>query len=237
MRRILAGIICGLTIFGVSAADFFSTEKSEELFTFGARIGVNTTNRTIKNSAFPRCYNHESWGTGFDAGVVADIHFRDYLALQPGFFFESRSNSYTIMGPGDGSMLPPVDAEMAQAGKHNSYNFTIPVMAIVSFNLSDQIRWNAEAGPYVAFVLNSKLTNKYFVISGEAYEPFFRQKARSVDFGFKLGTSFQIYDHYYVGGHYMAGCLPAWKDRDLGKYTESYGGVTKGWVFSVGYNF
>lgn len=235
MKRFLTGIICALTVAGASASDFFSTEKSEELFTFGARIGVNTTNRTISGSAFPGCYNHESWGTGFDAGVVASIHFRDYLAIQPGFFFESRSNSYTLMGSPAGTVYH--DSEIAQAGRHNSYNFTIPVMAIIGFNVSDEVRWNVEAGPYVAFVLNSKLSNKYFVVDGDFSEPLFRQKAAGVDFGFKLGTAFQIYDHYYIGAHYMAGCLGAWKDLKFDTYKKDFGGVTKGWVFSIGYEF
>jgi hypothetical protein len=35
----------------------------------------------------------------------------------------------------------------------------------------------------------------------------------------------------------MAGCLPAWNDRKVGNITKTFGGVTKAWVFSIGYNF
>lgn len=51
-----------------SAADFFSTETPEQIFTLGARIGVNTSNCTIGEDSM-RGYNVNSWGTGFDAAL------------------------------------------------------------------------------------------------------------------------------------------------------------------------
>lgn len=226
------------TVSSAFAADFFSTGKCERLMGFGARIGVNTSNRTLGKNAFPECYHHESWGTGFDIGVVADLNIRDYLAIQPGFFFESRNGSYTLMGDAEGSGVGTPGVRMAQGGDRSSYNFTIPVMAVVRFNVADNVRWNVEAGPYVAFVLDSELKNKSFVTEGEGtYEPLFSQKGASVDFGFKMGTSLQLFGHYYVGAHYMAGCVPAWKEYDFNNITKKFGGCTKAWVFSIGYDF
>ena len=240
MKKAFLGALCALAIsstasFTASAAEFFNTDKSPELFSFGVRMGVNTTNRTIKDAAFPDCYNHEDWGTGFDLGVVANIQFRDYLSLQPGFFFESRSGSYTLLGTRAASKLPDDGSEIAQAGKHNSYNFTIPVMAVIGFNVTDDIRWNVEAGPYVAFVLNSKLRDKHFVVNGPSTEPLFSQKAAPVDFGFKLGSAIELFRHYYFGVHYMAGCVSAWRDLKVDNYTKTFGGCTKGWMFTIGY--
>lgn len=241
MKRLILGAVCAMTVGAASAADFFSTEKCDELFTFGARLGVNTSNRTLGDKAFPDCYHNESWGTGIDVGAVASINIRDYISIQPGFFFESRSGSYTLMGTALGSM-PASDPsetypEIAQAGKRRSYNFTIPVMAVLGFNVTDDVRWNVEAGPYVSFVLDSSLKNKRFVVNGEAEHPLFSQKAAGVDFGFKMGTAIRILDHYYVGAHYMAGCIPAWKDLKVGGFTKNYDGLTKAWVFTIGYDF
>lgn len=232
MKKILAVTLCVLSAFSVYSTDFFSTEKCDEFFTFGARMGINTTNRTLNKKSFSNSYVHESWGTGFDLGVVANLNFRDYLTIQPGLFYESRSGRYDIMGTQE-----VTGAEIAQAGKRNSYNFTIPVMAVIGFNVTDDIRWNIEAGPYVAFVLNSKLKNDKFVINGITDEPLFDQKAASVDFGFKMGIGVKVLEHYYCGVHYLAGCLPAWKDRKIGVFRQEFGGVTKGWMFSIGYDF
>ncbi|MDE6007078.1 MAG: PorT family protein [Muribaculaceae bacterium] len=237
MKRLMISAICALTAAGVNAADFFSTENCDNLFTFGARIGVNTTNRTLGSNSMPGAYHNESWGTGFDAGVTVDLNIRDYISIQPGFFFETRSGSYVLMGsPTDISGIPE-NVEIAQAGKRSSYNFTIPVMAVLHFNLTDNLRWNVELGPYVAFVLDSKLNNKRFIVDGESDTPLFYQQASSVDFGIKMGTGLELFNHYYLGTHYIAGCIDAWKDLKIGSYTKSFGGVTKGWVFTVGYNF
>lgn len=238
MKRLI--IASALALFAATAsyaADFFSTSRCDRFLEFGARIGVNTTNRTLGDKAFPDCYHNESWGTGFEAGVVATLNVRDYFAVQPGFFFESRSGRYTIMGTGADSMLDVDDSAVSQAGKRRSYDFTIPVMALFRFNLSDDIRWHVEAGPYVSFTLSSKLSNKKIIIDGPAEYPLFGQKAATVDFGFKMGTALQLFDHYYVGVHYMAGVLDAWKDLDIGSVSKNFGGVNKAWVFTVGYDF
>lgn len=238
MKKILMCALCVLTISGAYAKDFFSTDKPADFLTIGARIGVNTTNRTLKGSAFPDCYHRENWGTGIDVGVVAGINIRDYLTIQPGFFFESRSGNYTLMGTLENSGFANDGSEIAQVGHRRSYNFTIPVMAVVNFNATDDVKWSVEAGPYVAFVLDSKLDRNHFVVNGPSEEPLFAQKAAPVDFGFKMGVSTTVLNHYYCGVHYLAGCLPAWKDYKFpGNITKSFGGVTKGWVFSIGYNF
>lgn len=237
MKRLFISSICALTAIAASASDFFSTEKCDNLFTFGARIGVNTTNRTLGSDALPDAYHNESWGTGFDAGFTVDLNIRDYISIQPGFFFETRSGSYVMMGYQSDLFGTNDDSEIAQAGKRSSYNFTIPVMAIFHFNLADNLRWNVELGPYVAFVLDSSLKNKRFIVDGTSETPLFSQKASSFDFGIKMGTGLELFSHYYLGVHYLAGCLDAWKDLTVGSYTKSFGGVTKGWVFSLGYNF
>lgn len=151
MKRFLIGAMCAATALCATAADFFSTEKCDELFTFGARLGVNTSNRTLGDDAYPSCYHHESWGNGLDVGAVVSLNIRDYLAIQPGFFFETRSGAYTIMGTAEGSGLSSDGSEIAQAGRRRSYNFTVPVLAVFGFNVTDGLRWNVEAGPYVSF--------------------------------------------------------------------------------------
>ena len=183
MKKILLGAVLALTAAGASAADFFSTDRCDNLFSFGARIGVNTSNRTLKSSAFPDCYHHESWGTGFDVGFVAGLNIRDYLAIQPGVFFETRGGNFLLMGSAADSAMPSDAAD------------------------------------------------------GPAEQPLFDRKPAGVDFGIKMGTGLQVLGHYYVGAHYLAGCIDAWKDRSIGNVTKTYGGVTKAWVFTLGYDF
>lgn len=220
------------------ASDFFSTARPDQDFNLGVRLGVNTSNRTVGDENMSK-YNVQGWGTGFDIGVVADLNIRDYIAIQPGVFFESRSNTYTFINP---LKIGELNLGSSQAGTFNSYALTIPVLGSVRFNITDDIRWNVDFGPYVSFIFGSKLKNKaQYGVSGEAGLPAegaeFRQKAAPVDFGFKFGTGLQILKHYSVGVHYMAGAVKAWKNTKTDFGTYSYGGRTKAWVFTIGYDF
>ena len=134
----------GLSLFSnAKANDFLSSEVPDELFNIGVRIGLNTSNRTF-NKDFFRSWNTNSWGTGIDAGVVVNLNMRDFFALQPGFFFESRSGNYSYSQEylnGEGKKK-----DFTQMGHYRTHNFTIPVMASLRFNLSGDLRWVIEAG-------------------------------------------------------------------------------------------
>lgn len=238
MKRILLSL-CAFIGLAVSArsADFFSTEPCETLFDLGVRVGVNTSNRTVNPDLFP-VYERQSWGTGFDAGIVADINIRDYIAVQPGIFFESRSGDYNFVTSYE--MYPGGTQYLTQIGHRRSYNLTVPILASFRFNVTDQIRWIAEAGPYFSFVLSSKMDDKVLLGTGKAdtnLENYFAQKPASFDFGFKIGTGLLLFNHYYIGVHYEAGAVKAYKDQKIGNLKKSFGGRTKGWIFSIGYTF
>ncbi len=235
-KSILSLILLSIGISSSYAADFFSTEKSEQTFNLGFRLGVNTSNRTVAKKAIEG-YNVQSWGTGFDLGFTADLNFRDYISVQPGLFFESRSGNYTFVSP-----LTSITGESVtamQAGHLRSYALTIPIVGSLHFNITDDIRWNVDFGPYVSFLLGSNLKDKVMQYTGLFTDgQVFSQKPASVDFGLKIGTGLQILDHYYVGVHYMAGLNGAWKDLKLDQNTiRDFGGHTKAWVFTIGYDF
>ncbi len=261
-RTLLSALLLGIGA-NLFAADFFSTEKPEDFCNFGVRLGINTSNRTVGTQMMngftmtsPNSnYGRQGWGTGFDLGVVADLNIRDYLSIQPGLFYESRSNSYTFIS--SQAVTPDYNILFNQAGIYNSYQFTIPVLASFHFNITDDLRWVVEAGPYISFVMHSKLKNKVLtnsaIISGNplGYDPEilyglaggavtgeFTQKAKTGEFGFKFGTGFTILKKYTCGIHYMAATTHAWKDEKVDNaYKLTYGGHAKSWVFTIGYNF
>lgn len=235
ISRLFSSLLMMLTLCGSAAAqDFFSTAMPEHVFNIGVRVGVNTSNRNISRDLY-NYWNVNSWGTGFDAGAVVDINFRDYLTIQPGFFYETRSGKYAY------SQVTMPDDEndpmtyLNQFGKLRTYNFTIPILASVRFNVSDKVRWSVDFGPYFNFKLGS--SGQDHVLYPETIvndSQLSKADYKTFDFGFKIGTGIQIFRHYYVGVHYMAGCLDVWKSRPEGK---SLGGRNKGWVFTAGYDF
>lgn len=240
MNKIIALFTGSVLLFGGSGAmaqEFFDTSVAEKTFSIGGRIGFNTSNRT-----FPKGnYTNEvltTWGTGFNVGAVANINFREYLTLQPGFFFESRS----------GKAIENVQYYMQNEDNDNyylntrfnvsnrrCYYFTIPVMGIVKFNLAENVKWNVEFGPYIQICLKDNSGEngmKLYEYIPEEYATFqieYPAQARNLDVGFKMGTGLTLFDHYYVGVHYLAGVCKAWKVPD--------GGRNKSWMFTVGYDF
>ena len=234
-KTILSLALFCLGITPALSADFFSTDQPDQLFNFGVRLGVNTSNRTVAKKAIDG-YNVQSWGTGFDLGVTADINFRDYISVQPGIFFESRSGNYTFVSPI--AEIANTSITAMQAGHLRSYAFTIPVVGSLHLNVTNDIRWNADFGPYVSFLLGSSMKDKVLQYTAfGATEQVFSQKPATIDFGFKLGTGLQILKHYYVGVHYMAGATKAWKDFKIDSNTiRRFGGRTKAWVFTIGYD-
>ncbi len=228
-RYLLPAMLLSLGSFpALAQTEFMSKEKPDNLFTFGARIGVNASNITVSDKVFD-IWNKNSFGTGFNAGVVLDLNIRDYLAIQPGFFFESRSTNYAYSTSLSGNSGPAT--EYSQMGHMRNYFFQVPVVASMRFNLSDDIRWNVDFGPNFQFKLGSD-DDKINVVRQVAGDmPALEQaKMRFFDFGLKLGTGLTLKDHYYIGVAYTAGLMNAWDTYEMG-------GKNKAWTFLIGYDF
>lgn len=229
-KLLLTASLAICSIIPLSARDFFSTEDSETIFDLGARIGINTSNRTISSSA-ATLWNQNSWGTGFDIGVVADINFKNYISIQPGFFYESRSGAFAYQN----SVFNETGDHFVktQLGKGREYLFTIPIVASIHFNILDDLRWNVDFGPYFQLKLKSTFDGEFEYPEATAaggIEYYHDVKTSKCDVGLKMGTGLDIYQHYYVGVHYLAGLLNPWNPGRLG-------GHNKEWMFTVGYTF
>lgn len=231
MKKLILSIaLAASAVLPGAAKDFFSSATPETIFDLGVRVGFNTSNRTISNSV-ASLWNMNAWGTGFDAGVVCDINFKDFISVQPGFFYESRSGSFAYQSTaynaaGDSYVK-------TQLGKGRMYLFTIPIVGSLHFNLSDEVRWNVDLGPYFQFKLKSTFDHKFSypeatVVGGLEY--FNNVKTAKCDVGIKMGTGITVYEHYSIGVHYLAGLLDAWNPGRLG-------GRNKEWMFTVGYTF
>lgn len=232
MKKYLLTFACAGIALCASAADFFSTAKCDNLFDVNIVAGVNTSNRTISKDVFDE-WNVNSWGTGFDIGATVDVNFREWISVQPGFFFESRSGNFaysSAMQQADGSKN-----YYTQLGHGRSYNFTVPILASAHFNVTDDVRWNVEAGPYFQFGLKNTFSNKaHYPLAITAEYPdaipsgWGTAKTRAFDFGLKFGTGITICDHYGFSVHYLCGWLDPWKPSALG-------GRNKEWIFTISY--
>lgn len=228
--RLFLGIIALTAVSLTHAQEFFSTEPAETTFGFGARLGMNASNQTFLKDAFP-AWNVNSWGTGFDVGFVVDLNLRDYLTIQPGIFYESRSGNYAYAQNffDDSGKI----SDFTQLGHIRSYNINIPVMASLRFNITSNLRWLVEAGPYLQMRFHNTASGKIQVIYPQASPsaPVVAKTAHTnfFDFGLKIGTGFSLYKRYSLFVHYMGGMKKVWK-------APIPGGHNKAWVFTVGYD-
>lgn len=197
------------------AADFLDTRATEDLFNLGVRVGFNASNQT--HTSDNMVLNLDSWGTGFDAGVVCDINFRNFIAVQPGFFFQSRSNNYAYIH----SAAPAI----TDYGHTRYTTFTIPILASLRLNPASNIRWSIDLGPYFQFGLGGSDKG----VAGTNFDDGYFDRRHKFDAGIKMGTGFRFFDKYYIGVHYMAGCRDVWKNDLAGKH--------KAWTFTLGYDF
>ena len=222
MKKLFLAIACLVAAASLQAADFFSTAAPSKYFGVGVRIGFNTSNSTMGKG--PDLWNHSSWGTGFNAGVVADICIRDFIAIQPGFFYQSRSNSYTYIW--SHSAMP----DEVVVGHTLNYTFQVPVVASVRFNVTDNVRWRVDFGPTFSFGLGKSDKGKSFLPAESNFDDGYYDNRHKFEVGLKMGTGLNIFKHYYVGVHYVAGL------RDVYK-VKGFGGRNKTWSFVLGYDF
>lgn len=235
MNRVITTLFLAMTLVcvpAVKAESFFDTSRPRKFINFGARIGFNTSNRTFADGAFVNDIK-TSWGTGFNVGLIADLNIREFLSLQPGFFFESRSgdlSNFVEYYEKDEMTGEDILAPHFGVYHERSYYFTIPVVAVLKFNITKFLKWNLEFGPYLQFMLKETGSqNDIWLYEFLPYEYSYKAFHRTSDFGFKMGTSFQVFKHYYIGAHYLAGTKDTWRIPK--------GGRNKSWMFTIGYDF
>lgn len=199
----------------------FDAGIPSNLFTVGLRAGVNTSNLNIDKDVFPS-WNINSWGTGFELGATVGLNLRNFISIQPGFFFESRSGNYAYASQN----LPA--ASETQMGHYRNAHFTIPILAQYRIKLLPGCTWSIDVGPYFSWLLHSR-HHEQILYADPASLVRSAQRNR-YDWGLKVGTGLDFLTHFYAGIHYKAGMRDVWNSQLLG-------GRSKVWTFSVGYNF
>lgn len=232
MKKLLATLLfitVALCSSRVQSQNFFDTSDATTFFNLSGRIGFNTSNRTFPANYY-NLWNHNSWGTGFNIGVLANLNFKEYLTIQPGIFYDSRSGDYAYLT----EYLDSYNREQThyEMGHWRTYSIEIPLMLIWKFNLSEKIKWSVEFGPYFQLFLTESGQNNVSIIYRDPQSSLYSEytaEHQKYDAGIKAGTGLQFFNHYYIGVHYLAGFMDSWKLPS--------GGRNKSWQFSIGYDF
>ncbi len=245
MRKVIIAAMLSVAIApAMHSMDFYDAGQTEPLFRLGVRIGANSSNLTndYASSIPDMAFSDTKWKVGFNVGAVMDINIRNSFALQPGFFFQTRSNEYHYV-----KMDSEGDELSYYYGRRHSNYFQIPVLLSFRMGVSSILQLQVDFGPYFAFGLGDG-TDKYSVYSTETEteevnvgqyqykKNYFGDEGsvNSYDWGLKMGLGLVMMGHYYVGVHYELGC------RNVLKPIDGISGVSghnRAWDFCLGYNF
>lgn len=227
LNKILTGVAILATSQTLSAQEFFDTSSPEQLITYGVRIGLNTSNQTSPKG--DKTLNLDSWGTGFTAGAVVDLNFRDFFAIQPGIFFESRSHNYSYVIEDSNT---PAALDINEYGHTRSTWIKVPLLASIRMNPSSSLRWSIDLGPVFGFGMGGRDKGTFATAETGPLRyknGYFDDVRKKWSFGLKFGTTMRYKGHYLVGIHYESGTSSVYKDIK--------GGHHKAWTFTLGYDF
>ncbi len=197
--------------------------------TFGVRGGLNFA-KIAMNDNYD---NDQKASIGFNLGTIADIPLLYGFYFQPGLFLISNGAKYKEKG------------SETYYGEEYKWEYTekivltylqLPLLASYHYNISNELQWEVNFGPYLAVALAGKLKTKWKETEdgetekGSESESIFGNDyaAKRFDFGLCFGTGI-TWDKYYIGLRYDLGLTNmldnnnSWKNR----------------VFSIniGYNF
>lgn len=220
--------LCG--VLGVQAQKFLDTGAPASLFDVSVRVGFNAANHTFSNKYFKQ-WNVNSWGTGVGAGAVVSLNLRDFISLQPGFFYDTHTGNYAY-SQDYWSDLDYKLQQHNQMGHWRTYNMTVPLLVSLRFNLASTVKWVVEAGPYMQWHLKSTDNKKIDVIKPQeaATDPLRHSlaEANKFDAGLKIGSGIEYKRKYGFYIHYLGGGMNVWK-------APYEGGRNKAWTFMASY--
>ncbi|MBF6607252.1 MAG: PorT family protein [Flavobacterium sp.] len=139
---------------------------------------------------------HSSMKAGFHIGGLAEIMLTENFALQPELVFSMQGTKYEYSSP-----VLDVDENIDLA------YLNIPLMA--KYYVTDA--FNIHAGPQIGFLMSAKF-------GGEDV----KERYKSFDFGFGIGTGYNFRENFGIEARYNAGMVNIAAEQDGGgDYKES----------------
>lgn len=238
MKKLLVIIVCALaTISGVNAQGV----------SFGVRAGLNVANaggdfKDNKNYGEDMDFKSK---VGFHVGVIADIELSKSFYLQPGLYFSTK---------GLKAEDKDNDADYSEKLNYNLNYLELPILASYRFNISDNVKWQINAGPYFALGVGGKMKT---TVTDEGEKMEYKSDAfgtekeddeeikgglKRFDAGLSFGTGISI-SKIYIGVKYDLGLA-----NIADKKSEMWGGFgedgnkalkvrNRNFAVSVGYTF
>lgn len=226
----------------------FDTGRPGKVLTFGIRAGLNSSGVAANYTSIQPelIQSNFYWRSGFQIGGVADLHLRNYLALQAGLFWENKAYDCTLMAA---TAVEDYMGSLFAGVRFNSIN--VPLMLSFRLNLLPQAEWEFDVGGYWAYGVSGKKTMDSYIAFGEEEgqlvfdheiskpdyfdaDPKDFLAVNRADWGLKIGTGLTFFKRYAIGVYYQHSL------KNLAKHYEGGPGYKLrncGWSVNIGYNF
>ena len=221
-------------VLGMSALVGFSQVR------WDAKVGMSMSNLTK--------IDPNGMKVGYTFGVGMDYAFTDMWSLQSGLMFSSKGYKAT-----------EEDGEYKWTGKANTHYLEIPILAAYKMNITDNMKFVVNAGPYLAVGLGGCYTDKeeYQGEEDKDHTKIFKKYdmpdgqggttseaiCKRFDMGLQYGVGLEISDHYLVNITGQYGFINPYKqdvykvDADGDPTNETISPKNLSFYISVGYRF
>jgi hypothetical protein len=247
-RTLAVALTLGATALTASSQFVIDTTQPASPLRVGLRAGANLSNISSNEMNYipSATMRNPTWRTGISGGVVVDLAFRDFFAVQPGFYVTSHSNGFDRISLTTYGFLQQTHANCT------TQELEIPVLLSFRVRMGSIAQLQTDFGPYFRVGLGG--SEKYTVTTYDGTVPSdpttYKRDAygdsgflRSFDWGLKMGFGVELDNNYYIGIHYLAGCRNILKPNasnaaDADAFLKaSANGRRKAWEFTLGYNF
>lgn len=227
---------------------FFDTSRPQKVLTFGLRAGMNSSGMQTNYLKLQPELIHGNfyWRSGMQIGGVADLHIRNYFAIEVGLYWENKGYDCSMMA------ATAEDDYMSSMYGHMRHNdLSVPVMLSFRLNVLPQAMYHIDIGGYWTYGIGGKKNLKsYFAYGAQDGQLVFDQMETEAnyygsnpkdflsvdrtDLGLRVGTGLTFFNRYFVGVYYQHSLKNIAQNFDGG---PNYRFQNNSWSVNIGYNF
>ncbi|MDD2961010.1 MAG: porin family protein [Muribaculaceae bacterium] len=248
-KHIIVALFLFATCFNqLTASEFMDSSPASKPIGLGIRLGITSSSVGMNTKdIYPDLKKGiTEWGAGFEVGAVVNLNIKNFFTLQPGFFFQNKSYNSTLIN------MNSANQKLENALGHSRfYYFQIPVLCSFRFNITNELKWNVDFGPYFAFGIggdtkyesfSTEINNGNAIIESRDYKydyfgdsNSYNVRMKSFDWGFKIGTGLTFLQHYSLSVYYNIGCKNVANNHQ--SFLKDPSAKNKQWSFTLGYDF
>lgn len=193
----LKQVITTLLLVGLTQIMVSQTTTSAKI---GVKGGVNFSNLYVDN------VDDNNMLTGFNLGLFAKVPITKFFSVQPEIYYT-----------GKGSELTYNNFFATGTAKFKLNYIEVPVLAVI--NITESI--NIHAGPYMAYLINGKVTNESNVTLFNFANDLKTEDFNRFDAGLAVGAGLD-FDSLSLGVRYNYGLSQVGKERNIGGNNFTY---------------